>query len=70
MAACKPLSGGAPARTDPHGAHSNNHEEVPAHELGIRSVWINRLGERGDPAPTRELPDLGGLTDVLDELVP
>jgi len=43
---------------------------VPAHELGIASVWINRLGEQGDPAPTRELPDLRGLADVLDELVP
>jgi 2-haloacid dehalogenase len=53
-----------------HVAQSHFHDVVPAHELGIRSVWINRLGERGDPAPTRELPDLGGLTDVLDELVP
>ena len=34
-----------------------------------RSVWINRLGESGDPPPTRELPDLNGLADVLDELV-
>jgi hypothetical protein len=27
------------------------------------------VGERGEPAPTRELPDLNGLADVLDELV-
>jgi 2-haloacid dehalogenase len=53
-----------------HVAQSHFHDIVPAHELGIRSVWINRLGERGEPAPTRELPDLGGLADVLDELVP
>ncbi|HET6868161.1 MAG TPA: HAD family hydrolase [Solirubrobacteraceae bacterium] len=52
-----------------HVAQSHFHDVVPAHELGIRSVWINRLGERGDPAPTRELPDLRGLADVLDELV-
>lgn len=53
-----------------HVAQSHFHDIVPAHELGIRCVWINRLGERADPAPTRELPDLRGLADVLDELVP
>ena len=52
-----------------HVAQSHFHDIVPAGELGIRSVWINRLGERHLPAPTRELPDLGGLADVLDELV-
>ena len=52
-----------------HVAQSHFHDIVPACELGVTSVWINRLGERGDPAPTRELPDLGGLADVLDELV-
>jgi 2-haloacid dehalogenase len=53
-----------------HVAQSHFHDITPAHELGIRSVWINRLGESGDPPPTRELPDLHGLADVLDELVP
>ena len=53
-----------------HVAQSHFHDIVPADELGIPSVWINRLRERGDPAPTRELPDLNGLADVLDELVP
>jgi len=52
-----------------HVAQSHYHDITPADELGIPSVWINRLGERGDPAPTRELPDLRGLADVLDELV-
>jgi 2-haloacid dehalogenase len=52
-----------------HVAQSHFHDVVPAHELGIPSVWINRLSERGEPAPTRELPDLRGLADVLDELV-
>jgi hypothetical protein len=33
-------------------------------------VWINRQGERREPPPTRELRDLNGLADVLDELVP
>ncbi len=53
-----------------HVAQSHFHDIVPAHELGIPSIWINRLGERAEPAPTRELPDLHGLADVLDELVP
>jgi 2-haloacid dehalogenase len=53
-----------------HVAQSHFHDIAPAHQLGIPSIWINRLHERGDPAPTRELPDLNGLADVLDELVP
>jgi 2-haloacid dehalogenase len=53
-----------------HVAQSHFHDIVPAHELGIRSVWINRLGERAEPAATREQPDLAGLADTLDELVP
>jgi 2-haloacid dehalogenase len=52
-----------------HVAQSHYHDIVPAHELAIPSVWINRLGERAEPAPTRELPDLNGLADVLDGLV-
>jgi 2-haloacid dehalogenase len=52
-----------------HVAQSHFHDVVPAHELGIATVWINRLGQTGEPAPTRELPDLRGLADVLDELV-
>jgi 2-haloacid dehalogenase len=53
-----------------HVAQSHFHDIAPAHELGLVSVWINRLGERHEPAPTRELSDLTGLADVLDELVP
>jgi 2-haloacid dehalogenase len=52
-----------------HVAQSHFHDVVPASELGLRTVWINRLGERRDPAPTRELPDLTLLPDTLDELV-
>ena len=52
-----------------HVAQSHFHDIAPATELGIRSVWINRLGERGEPPATRELPGLSGLADVLDELV-
>lgn len=46
------------------------HDIVPADDLGIRSVWITRLGEGAQPTPTRELPDLHWLADMLDELVP
>jgi 2-haloacid dehalogenase len=53
-----------------HVAQSHFHDVVPARELGIPSVWINRLGERRDPPPTREMADLVGLADVLDALVP
>jgi 2-haloacid dehalogenase len=62
-------TGGAKSR-HVHVAQSHFHDIVPAHDLGIRSIWVNRLGERAEPAPTRELPDLVGLADVLDELVP
>jgi 2-haloacid dehalogenase len=53
-----------------HVAQSHFHDVVPATELGIPVIWINRLGETGDPPPTRELPDLTGLADTLDQLVP
>jgi 2-haloacid dehalogenase len=62
-------TGADPAR-HVHVAQSHFHDIVPAGALGIRTVWINRLGERRQPAPTRELPDLRGLADVIDELVP
>jgi len=53
-----------------HVAQSHFHDIGAAHELGIPSIWINRLAERAEPAPTRELPTLTGLADTLDELVP
>jgi 2-haloacid dehalogenase len=61
--------GADPAR-HVHVAQSHFHDVVPANELGIPSVWINRLGEQGRPPPTRERTDLNGLVEVLDELVP
>jgi 2-haloacid dehalogenase len=54
---------------DVHVAQSHFHDVVPANALGIPTIWINRLGETAEPAPTRELPTLAGLADVLDELV-
>jgi 2-haloacid dehalogenase len=53
-----------------HVAQSHFHDIVPANELGLTSVWVNRLGESGDPAPTSEIRDLTPLPDTLDELVP
>jgi 2-haloacid dehalogenase len=53
-----------------HVAASLFHDVAPARELGLKTVWINRLGEAAEPEPDRELPDLSGLPDALDELVP
>jgi 2-haloacid dehalogenase len=52
-----------------HVAQSHFHDIVPANELGLRSIWINRLGEVGEPPPTRELRDLNGLAETAGELV-
>jgi 2-haloacid dehalogenase len=52
-----------------HVAASLFHDIAPADELGLRSVWINRLAERANPQPTRELTDLSPLPETLDELV-
>jgi 2-haloalkanoic acid dehalogenase type II len=51
-----------------HVAASLFHDIAPAAELGLPSVWINRLGEDAKPKPTRELKDLSQLADTLDEL--
>jgi|SRR5438105_3488830 len=59
---------GAPREGHVHVAQSHSHDIVPATQLGLRTVWINRRGETGDPPPTRELPDLAALPDTLDEL--
>ena len=52
-----------------HVAASLFHDIAPATELGLTTVWINRLGEQAEPEPDRELPDLVELPDTLDELV-
>jgi 2-haloacid dehalogenase len=63
-------STGADSSRHVHVAQSHFHDVVPASELGIPTIWINRLGEQRDPPPTRELGDLTGLGAALDELVP
>ena len=59
----------AARETHVHVAQSHFHDIAPANELGLRSIWINRYGERHDPPPTRELDDLSHLPATLDELV-
>jgi 2-haloacid dehalogenase len=52
-----------------HVAASLFHDIAPGKELGLRTVWINRLDEEADPEPDRELPDLKRLSETLNELV-
>jgi 2-haloacid dehalogenase len=44
------------------------HDVAPATELGLKTVWINRLGEEPEPQPDVELHTLTGLGDALDSL--
>ena len=53
-----------------HVAQSLYHDVGTATELGIPSIWINRLGEPPDPRPRATLSSLTGLADALDEIVP
>ena len=58
-----------------HVAGSRFHDIAPARELELKCVWIDRGGEDAEAHDVeaeadRELPDLSGLPDVLDELVP
>jgi 2-haloacid dehalogenase len=53
-----------------HVAASLYHDIAPASELGVPTVWINRLGEEPEPQPDVELHSLTGLADALDSLAP
>ncbi len=44
------------------------HNIAPATELGLPTVWINRLGEAPEPQPDVELHSLTGLGAALDSL--
>jgi 2-haloacid dehalogenase len=44
------------------------HDVAPARELGLPSVWINRLGEPATVAPDAQLPTLAGLGQVLEDM--
>jgi len=52
-----------------HVAQSLYHDIEPASELGILSIWVNRLGEPADGRPRKTLSSLTGLADALDEIV-
>ena len=62
--------GGADAVQHVHVAQSVYHDIAPAYELGIPSIWINRLEEPDDPRASRTLMSTTRLADALDELVP
>jgi 2-haloacid dehalogenase len=55
-----------------HVGASLYHDIAPANTLGLRSIWVNRLGETATDIarPSRELTDLFALPETLDELVP
>ena len=53
-----------------HVAASLFHDVEPAAQLGLRCVWINRLGERSPLPRSAELPDLTALPDALEALAP
>jgi 2-haloacid dehalogenase len=53
-----------------HVAQSVYHDIAPAAELGITSIWIDRLGEPEDSRPAMTLESVANLADALDELVP
>ena len=53
-----------------HVAASLFHDVEPSAQLGLRCVWINRLGERSPLPRSAELPDLTALPDTLEALVP
>ncbi|HEY2353474.1 MAG TPA: HAD-IA family hydrolase [Gaiellaceae bacterium] len=60
---------GADRSAHAHVAASLFHDIEPAASLGLRTVWINRLGEAAEPQPDVELGSLDGLADALDTLV-
>ena len=62
--------GGADAIRHVHVAQSLFHDIAPAVELGIPSIWINRLEEPEDPRASRTLMSTSRLASALDELVP
>lgn len=52
-----------------HVAQSHFHDMVPARELGLTRVWINRLGLNADPSVAHAVrSDLTGLAGVVEEV--
>jgi 2-haloacid dehalogenase len=61
---------GADRERHVHVGASLFHDIAPATALGLRTIWINRLGEEPEPQPDVELHSLDGLAEHLDSLVP
>jgi 2-haloacid dehalogenase len=61
---------GADREQHVHVGASLFHDIAPASVLGLRTIWINRLGEEAEPQPDVELRSLTGLGETLDTLVP
>jgi 2-haloacid dehalogenase len=61
---------GADRERHVHVAASPFHDIAPAAALGLRTIWINRLGEDAEPPPDIELRSLTGFAESLDSLVP
>lgn len=53
-----------------HVAASLFHDIAPAEALGLRAVWVNRLGETSELPRSAELTGLVELPAILDSLVP
>jgi 2-haloacid dehalogenase len=51
-----------------HVAASLFHDIAPVTELGLPTIWVNRLGEAPEPQPDVELHSLEGLGEALDSL--
>ena len=52
-----------------HAAVSWWHDMVPARELGLRRVWVDREDSGHDPSiVTARVPDMAGLVPVAREL--
>jgi 2-haloacid dehalogenase len=61
---------GADREQHVHVGASLFHDIAPAAALGLRTVWVNRLGEEAEPQPDIELRSLTGLGESLDLLAP
>jgi 2-haloacid dehalogenase len=61
---------GADRQRHVHVAASLFHDVEPCAGLGLRCVWINRLGERSTLPRSGELTDLAALPETLEALVP
>ncbi len=61
---------GADPERHVHVAASLFHDVEPCAQLGLRCVWINRLGERSELPRAGELLDLAALPETLAALTP